>query len=169
MAGILCFLPEFPPGSPAQRWLQLLMNVTPFVYWYDRQYFISQDLDPPIMRSSSCSCKHFLWDNEVSIAWLKLFWANSSGYKFPFVFKILSVYVQGPKVENFSDSIPLLCQCWSLNKYKKYFKKMPRRIHQHFSAMTLHVTLKMLSSMDMLGHLQRTTAAAASRQTLVYG
>jgi len=45
MAGILCFLPERPQGSPAHCWqsLQLLMTVTSFVYWYGRQYFISQE------------------------------------------------------------------------------------------------------------------------------
>ena len=43
MAGTL-FLPEFPQGSPAHHWLwlQLLMTVTSFVYWYGRQYSIYQ-------------------------------------------------------------------------------------------------------------------------------
>ena len=43
MAGILCFLPKFPQGPLAHHWswLQLLMAVTSFVYWYGRQYFIS--------------------------------------------------------------------------------------------------------------------------------
>ena len=45
MAGIFCFLPECPEGSLAHcwQWLQLLMTVTSFVYWYVRQYFISQE------------------------------------------------------------------------------------------------------------------------------
>ena len=46
MAAILCFLPEFLHGSLAHpwKWLHLVMTVTSFVYWYGRQYFISQSL-----------------------------------------------------------------------------------------------------------------------------
>ena len=42
--GRYSFLPEFPQGSPAHHpwWLQLLMTVTSFVYWYGRKYSIFQ-------------------------------------------------------------------------------------------------------------------------------
>lgn len=42
VAGILGFLPKFPQGSWARRWLQSVMPVTPFVYGYGRRYFISR-------------------------------------------------------------------------------------------------------------------------------
>lgn len=35
------FLPKFPQGSQVSKWLELLMTVTSFVYWYGRWYFIS--------------------------------------------------------------------------------------------------------------------------------
>ena len=36
------FFPEFPQGSPAHPpwWLQSLMTVTSFVYWYGKKYSI---------------------------------------------------------------------------------------------------------------------------------
>ena len=42
----VCFLPVFPKNSPFHslrgRWLQSLMTLISFVYWYGKQYFISQ-------------------------------------------------------------------------------------------------------------------------------
>ena len=51
MGGILCFLPDSPQGSLAHpwKWLQLPMTVISFVYWYGRQYFISDRIYPQLI------------------------------------------------------------------------------------------------------------------------
>ena len=57
MAGILCFLPEFPQGSLAhhcQLWVESLMTVAPFVCRPHRQYSISlREYDLVFCTSSS--------------------------------------------------------------------------------------------------------------------